>query len=87
MSKERKFDILADIAKDAEMVENLNTTAGTDNENSVLARKLVKAEPRKGFTISFSIDEYNKFINYLNDNDIRYGSQLIRNLLKEKNIL
>lgn len=53
----------------------------------VVATRRIKSEPRKGFTFTLRLTEYNNFIKYLDDNDIRYGSELIRNLLKEKGII
>ena len=56
------------------------------NDNDVIVRKKRK-KTYKSFSLSLELENYNEFIKYLNDNDISSGSELIRDLMREKNII
>lgn len=86
MSKDRMINptTLANITKNSEVIENNNTNENIDD--TVVVRKKAK-KITKALSISLPLDNYNEYIKYLNDNDIDSGSELIRNLLREKGII
>ena len=89
--KKRMIDAstLASITKKSEVVENNSTNNGNVEQSSddiVIVRKKAK-KITKAISISLPLDSYNEYIKYLNDNDIDSGSELIRKLLKEANII
>ena len=91
MAENRMIDAstLANITKKSEVVENNSTDNGNVEQSSddiVIVRKKAK-KITKAISISLPLDSYNEYIKYLNDNDIDSGSELIRKLLKEANII
>ncbi len=83
MDKKANLDMLDDIVTDSEVIQSSEPAL---EKETVKVRKR-KIEKRQNFSISLTITEYNKFMDYLEENDIRYGGVFIRNLLKEKGII
>lgn len=73
---------LANLTKSSEVTESKET----NNENDVVVRKKRK-KTYKSFSLSLELENYNEFIDYLNKNEISSGSELIRDLMREKGII
>lgn len=86
MAEKRMIDpsALANLTKNSEVVENNSNNDRTDD--IVIVRKKVK-KITKAISISLPLDSYNEYIEYLNNNDVESGSELIRSLLKDKGII
>lgn len=87
MSKDNRMinpATLANITKNSEVVENNTTNERTDE--TVIIRKKAK-KITKALSISLPLENYNEYIQYLNNNNIDSGSELIRSLLREKGII
>jgi len=74
-------DILASLTKDSEVKEDVQ-----DESNKVVVRKKRK-KTYKGFSLSLELENYNQFMQYLNDNDISSGSEIIRGLMRKEGII
>lgn len=86
--RDRKLsnEALSAIMADSEVKESgIGTTA--EIEPKVVLRQPKKRVEHRNFSVNFRLEDYNKFQQYLNDNDIRSGSEFIRNLLREKEII
>jgi hypothetical protein len=70
----------------ANLTKNSEVTESKENDNDVVVRKKRK-KTYKSFSVSLELENYNEFIEYLNDNEISSGSELIRDLMREKNII
>jgi RNA polymerase-interacting CarD/CdnL/TRCF family regulator len=73
---------LANLTKASEVTESKDT----NNVNDVVVRKKRK-KTYKSFSLSLELENYNEFIDYLNKNEISSGSELIRDLMRDKGII
>lgn len=90
MGKKLNADDLSAIMDNSEMKENFSTPANEiqqSNSNIEVVRRSKNRVQYRNFSVSLEINDYNKFQQYLIDNDIRSGSALIRDLLKDGGIL
>ncbi len=69
----------------AEMTEN---TEG--NDTSAVRSRRAQKKPRKVFrsySLSMELNDYEEFLDYLDENNIDSGAKLVRNLLRDAGIL
>ncbi|HDX6281667.1 TPA: hypothetical protein RPW15_001506 [Campylobacter fetus subsp. venerealis] len=64
-----------------------SSTETQQQDEPIYARRVRKRVEYRNFSINLELKDYNKFQQYLIDNDVRSGSALVRKLLKEKGII
>ncbi|HDX6248348.1 TPA: hypothetical protein RPV63_001547 [Campylobacter fetus subsp. venerealis] len=64
-----------------------SSTETQQQDEPIYARRVRKRVEYRNFSINLELKDYNKFQQYLIDNDVRSGSALVRELLKEKGII
>ncbi|MBR8466489.1 hypothetical protein KDE13_09095 [Campylobacter sp. faydin G-140] len=84
MSKELNDIALRAIIDGSEVSES---GAIADTQPKVVLRQPRKRVEHRNFSVNFRLDDYNKFQQYLNDNNIGSGSEFIRELLREKGVI
>ena len=68
-------------------VKEAGVTNTQQSEEPIYARRVRKRVEYRNFSINLELKDYNKFQQYLIDNEVRSGSALVRDLLKEKGII
>lgn len=80
------------MANTGEVTENLNGVAAPAEDNQInnflfLRRAAQKRKEYKTFSLSLELEDWIKFQQFLLDNNIKSGSEFIRELLREKGVL
>ncbi|RDU61831.1 hypothetical protein [Helicobacter sp. MIT 14-3879] len=86
MNKKISIDVLNSISKGADVVES----GGINNVQQVKILRKERLGNRKvyrSFSLNLLQEDYIKFLDYLDSNNINSGSALIREILKEKGII
>lgn len=73
---------LAAIGSGAEMGENNTEKAGGRTRRPQRERKVFR-----NFSLSMELADYEKFLDYLDDNGVDSGSKLLRNMMRDAGIL
>lgn len=89
MSKKINLEALKQLGKNADVQENTNTTQTQQVEKQVFSRRrlLGKRKVYRTFSLSLIEEDYFKFQNYLDENQIPSGSEFLRDLLRERGII
>lgn len=96
MAARKKIDlnVIGKVASTSEVTENFNSVAAPapaeDNQtDSFLFRRRAaqKRKEYKNFSLSLEVEDWIKFQQFLLDNNIKSGSEFIRELLREKGVL
>ena len=96
MAARKKIDlnVIGKVASTSEVTENFNGAAAPapaeDNQtDSFLFRRRAaqKRKEYKNFSLSLELEDWIKFQQFLLDNNIKSGSEFIRELLREKGVL
>lgn len=86
MNKKISMDALNSISKGADVVES----GGINNIQQAKVSRKERLGARKvyrSFSLSLTEEDYIKFLDYLDNNNISSGSLLIREILKENGII